>query len=116
MTTPQHATITTETGTVSGTERTDRERESALLPPTEREEFVRRLHQTVNGFVDEPRRSVEEADALFDEVFRRIGALVAERRHGLRAPWHGEGTTAETEELRNALRRYRDATERLLRL
>ncbi|GAA2387994.1 hypothetical protein GCM10010420_08940 [Streptomyces glaucosporus] len=100
----------------AGTERAGGEPESALLPPAEREEFARRLHHAVNGFVDEPRRSVEEADALFDEVFRRIGALVAEQRHGLRAPWHGEGAAAGTEDLRNVLRRYRDATERLLRL
>lgn len=90
-----------------------------LLPAAEREEFTRRMHQAVKGFVDSPRHSVEEADALFEDVTRRIGAVLAERHRELRGSWHGpdgrEGT-AETEELRNALRHYRDAAERLLRL
>ncbi|HZG05181.1 MAG TPA: hypothetical protein VE546_16695 [Streptomyces sp.] len=89
---------------------------TALLSPQEREEFGRRLHHAVNGFVDAPRRSVEEADALFEEISRRISARIAERHHGLRAPWRGEDATAETEDLRNALRRYRDSAEQLLRL
>ncbi|PJE94433.1 hypothetical protein CUT44_29835 [Streptomyces carminius] len=90
--------------------------DTRLLPPAEREEFLRRMHQAVNGFVDEPRRSVEEADALFEELSRRISALVAERHHGLRAPWRDDEAATETEDLRNALRRYRDAAERLTRL
>ncbi|MGK5500454.1 hypothetical protein [Streptomyces sp. URMC 125] len=90
-----------------------------LLPAAEREEFTRRMHQAVKGFVDSPRHSVEEADALFEDVTRRIGAVLAERHRGLRGSWHGPDgreSTAETEELRNALRHYRDAAERLLRL
>ena len=99
-----------------GADAARRTREAALLTRDEREEFARRLQHAVNGFVDEPRRSVEEADALFEEVSGRIRALLAERHHQLRAPWHGEGVTAETEDLRKALRRYRDAAEQLLRL
>ncbi|MTE18839.1 hypothetical protein F0L17_06755 [Streptomyces sp. TRM43335] len=90
-----------------------------LLSADEREEFARRMHQAVKEFVDGPRRSVEEADALFEDITRRIEAIITDRHHGLRASWHGrdgrEGA-AETEELRNVLRHYRDAAERLLRL
>ncbi|HEX5566374.1 MAG TPA: hypothetical protein VFY14_05465 [Streptomyces sp.] len=111
---PDHRTD--GTGGTDGTDASRQTGRTALLTPDEREEFTRRLHQAVNGFVDEPQRSVEEADALFEEVSGRIRTLLAEHHHRLRTPWHGEGVTAETEELRKALRRYRDAAEQLLRL
>jgi DNA-binding PucR family transcriptional regulator len=82
----------------------------------ERERFGRRLHDAVTGFVDDPRRSVTEADAVFEEVSRRITELLAERHRGLREPWQGEDAAERTEDLRKALRRYRDAADQLLRL
>ncbi|MCG3042186.1 hypothetical protein ACLIYM_07000 [Streptomyces fenghuangensis] len=89
---------------------------TGLLTPQERERFGRRLHEAVTGFVDGPRRSVEEADAVFEEISRRITELLTERHRRLREPWHGEDSAERTEDLRRALREYRDAADRLLRL
>ncbi|WP_410538735.1 hypothetical protein [Streptomyces sp. KL2] len=89
---------------------------AGLLTPEERERFGRRLHDAVTGFVDGPRRSVEEADAVFEEISRRITDLLTERRRELREPWHGEDSAERTEDLRRALREYRDAADRLMRL
>ncbi|MGY1456623.1 hypothetical protein [Streptomyces sp. SS8] len=89
---------------------------TGLLTPQERERFGRRLHDAVTGFVDGPRRSVEEADAVFEEISRRIAELLTERHRRLREPWHGEDSAERTEDLRRALREYRDAADRLLRL
>ncbi|WP_434588966.1 hypothetical protein [Streptomyces sp. A5-4] len=87
-----------------------------LLPQGEREKITLRLQQTVNTFVDGPRRSVEEADSLLEETARQLTDTLAERRRTLRTTWADEGRQAETEELRVALRTYRELTDRLLQL
>jgi hypothetical protein len=65
------------------------------------------------GFVDEPRRSVAEADALVAEVIDDITAAFAAARADLEAQW-SEGGEASTEDLRQAFRRYRSFFQRLL--
>ncbi|WP_093801046.1 hypothetical protein [Streptomyces sp. Wb2n-11] len=87
-----------------------------LLPHGERDKLALRLQQAVNAFVDGPRRSVEEADSVFEEAARCLTEAVAERRGSLRTAWAGRDREAETEELRVALRTYREVTERLLRI
>jgi hypothetical protein len=86
-----------------------------VLPTSEHDKLTQRLRYAVSGFVDAPRGSVEEADALLEEISARLVDLLAERRHTLRAAWHeGAAGTAETEELRLAMRGYRNVLERLL--
>ncbi|MFD7504708.1 hypothetical protein [Streptomyces sp. NPDC059850] len=86
-----------------------------VLPTSEHDKLNQRLRYAVSGFVDAPRGSVEEADALLEEISARLVDLLAERRHTLRAAWHeGAAGTAETEELRLAMRGYRNVLERLL--
>jgi len=86
-----------------------------VLPTSEHDKLNQRLRYAVSGFVDAPRGSVEEADALLEEISARLVDLLAERRHTLRAAWHeGAEGTAETEELRLAMRGYRNVLERLL--
>ncbi|GAA2929166.1 hypothetical protein [Streptomyces enissocaesilis] len=87
-----------------------------LLPHGERDKLGLRLQQAVNTFVDGPRRSVEEADSVFEEAARCLTDAMAERRNSLRTAWAGRDREAETEELRLALRTYREVTERLLRM
>ncbi|MGW0564119.1 hypothetical protein ACWDZ4_26815 [Streptomyces sp. NPDC003016] len=87
-----------------------------LLPHGERDKLALRLQQAVNTFVDGPRRSVEEADSVFEEAARCLTDAVAERRDSLRTAWASTDREAETEELRVALRTYREVTERLLRM
>ena len=67
------------------------------------------------GFVDEPRRAVEEADALVALVIKRLSEVFAEERGTLEQQW-GRGNEISTEDLRVALRKYRSFFERLLSL
>jgi hypothetical protein len=67
------------------------------------------------GFVDEPRRAVEEADALVDLVIKRLSEVFADERATLEHQW-GKGDEISTEDLRVALRKYRSFFERLLSL
>ena len=65
------------------------------------------------GFVDEPRRAVEEADTLVAELMKRLAEVFAEERRGLEANWE-RSDQVSTEDLRIAMRRYRSFFERLL--
>jgi len=67
------------------------------------------------GFVDEPRRAVQEADALVALVMKRLSEVFTNERTSLERQW-GEGDEISTEDLRVALRRYRSFFERLLTL
>jgi hypothetical protein len=67
------------------------------------------------GFVDEPRRAVEEADALVAQVMKRLAEVFAEERTALEGQWD-RGGQVSTEDLRVALRRYRSFFQRLLSL
>lgn len=98
-----------------------------LLGLDARDRLTARLNHAVSGFVDGPRRAVEEADDIFEEAARGLEQALARRREALRDGWREEeGGTAgstrdadsatETEELRLALRQYKQATERLLKL
>ena len=67
------------------------------------------------GFVDEPRRAVEEADALVAEVVKRLAEGFAEARQKLEAEWE-RNDQVSTEDLRQSMRRYRTFFDRLLNL
>ncbi|MGW9556188.1 hypothetical protein ACWGSK_16940 [Nocardiopsis sp. NPDC055551] len=64
------------------------------------------------GFVDDPRSSVAEADALAAEVAEAVVAALEERRTALRAAWDG-AEDVDTEVLRLALRDYRSFVRHL---
>jgi hypothetical protein len=65
------------------------------------------------SFVDRPRDSVEQADALVAELLQRLTAGFAQQRSRLEEQWEG-GDDVSTEELRVALTRYRSFFNRLL--
>jgi hypothetical protein len=67
------------------------------------------------GFVDEPRKAVQEADALVALVITRLSEVFADERTSLERQW-GKGDEISTEDLRISLRRYRSFFERLLTL
>jgi hypothetical protein len=75
--------------------------------------FRSRWEEIQTGFVDEPRQSVERADALVEELMRRLTEGFARERETLERQW-GQGEEAGTEELRVALQRYRAFFQRLL--
>ncbi|MGX1474295.1 UNVERIFIED_CONTAM: hypothetical protein RKD50_003103 [Streptomyces canus] len=96
--------------------------EARLLPHEECDKLSTRLQHAVAGFVDEPRSAVEEADHVLEEVAARFTDAVKQRRRTLRNSWQtGDGGrddkavgAGDTEQLRLALRDYRELTERLL--
>ena len=65
------------------------------------------------GFVDEPRRAVEDADGLVAQAMKRVAEVFAEERAQLERQW-SQGQDVSTEDLRVALRRYRSFFDRLL--
>ncbi|MFF8091821.1 hypothetical protein [Streptomyces sp. NPDC016675] len=95
--------------------------DGALLPHDELDKFGQRLHHAVAGFVDAPRASVEEADRVLEEIAARLADAVTHRRTTLRTSWHDTGaddraTSTDTEQLRLALRDYRELADRLMHL
>lgn len=67
------------------------------------------------GFVDEPRKAVEEADALVAQLMKRLAEVFADERHKLEQQWE-RADGVSTEDLRIAMRRYRSFFERLLNI
>jgi hypothetical protein len=65
------------------------------------------------GFVDEPRRSVQEADSLVATAMKRLAEQFAAERSTLEGQWD-RGGDVSTEDLRIALRSYRSFFGRLL--
>jgi hypothetical protein len=62
---------------------------------------------------EQTRHAVQEADALVAEVMKRLAGGFADERQRLESQWERSETVA-TEDLRQAMRRYRSFFERLL--
>jgi hypothetical protein len=76
-------------------------------------EHVRLRWQTVQvGFVDDPRGAIDDAGKLVDEVVDLVVTGVAAQRDRLGESWSADDL--DTEQLRLALRRYREFLDRLL--
>ena len=86
---------------------------SVLFPGDDIDEFRTRWRDIQAGFVDEPRRSVEQANALVGLVIQRLTDTFTNERAKLENLW-GQGKDVSTEDLRQALRRYRSFFDRLL--
>lgn len=86
---------------------------ASLLPADQSDGLTSRWQEIQTGFVDEPRRSVEAADALVADLMRRLAAGFAEERERLESQWD-RGDDVSTEDLRVALTRYRSFFDRLL--
>jgi hypothetical protein len=86
-----------------------------LFSESENGEFRSRWSHIQAGFVDEPRRTVEDADKLVASVMKRLAEGFATERSGLEVKW-GQGDNVSTEDLRVALQRYRSFFDRLLKL
>lgn len=85
----------------------------SLLPDEQSERFTARWHQIQAAFVDEPRESVTQADALVADLMQRLAASFSNERERLESQWD-RGGDVSTEELRVALTRYRSFFDRLL--
>jgi hypothetical protein len=65
------------------------------------------------GFVDEPRSAVQQADELVARAMKHIAESFANERRNLEQQWD-RGDEVNTEDLRQALRKYRTFFQRLL--
>lgn len=76
-------------------------------------ELFERWQRVQSAFVDAPRDSVHEAGAIVEDVLGRLSRTFNDERRRLDQAWDA-GEEPSTEELRIALRRYREFFERLL--
>jgi hypothetical protein len=103
----------TEKGMTEKIENRDVEAPAPLFVDAELNGYRARWGGIQTGFVDEPRKAVEQADALVAELMQRLTDGFASERHRLEERW-GRNEQASTEDLRQAMRRYRSFFERLL--
>ena len=86
---------------------------ASLFSAKELEDLRSRWNTVQTGFVDEPRRAVEQADGLVASAMKRLAEVFAEERSKLEKQWD-RGDNVSTEDLRVALQRYRSFFHRLL--
>lgn len=84
-----------------------------LFPQEDADRLRSQWSAIQTGFVDEPRRAVEQGDELVAEVVQRLSESFASERADLEQQWD-RGDQVSTEDLRVALQRYRSFFERLL--
>jgi hypothetical protein len=84
-----------------------------LLPKSEVDQFQSRWQSIQAGFVDEPRKTLEEADKFCASVTERISHLYSDERGKMEGTWR-RGDHVSTEDLRMALHRYRAFFSRLM--
>ena len=84
-----------------------------LFEAGDAERYRERWREIQAAFVDEPRRAVEDADALVAELMQRLAETFANERAQLERQWDREGDVS-TEDLRVGLQRYRSFFDRLL--
>ena len=84
-----------------------------LLPEDQTDRLAARWQEIQGSFVDQPRDSVEQADALVADLMQRLAAGFSEERERLERQWD-QGDDVSTEDLRVALTHYRSFFDRLL--
>ena len=87
--------------------------ETSLFGDTDLEGFRGQWDSVQAGFVDDPKRCVEQADHLVSAVVEQLSSGFADARSRLEQQW-SRGEDASTEDLRVALKRYREFFDRLL--
>src|SRR5579863_10394259 len=99
----------------TGDRSANRETESnaPLFAPNDTQDFRSRWEKIQIGFVDEPRKAVEQAAELVASAIKRLAEVFATERQKLEAEWDKHDNVS-TEDLRVALRRYRSFFDRLL--
>ena len=91
----------------------EEERPTPLFAPDQTDELKDRWGQIQASFVDEPRQAVEQADRLVATAIKRLAEIFADEKGGLEGQWD-RGGEVSTEDLRQALRRYRSFFGRVL--
>ncbi|TCO32841.1 hypothetical protein EV652_104447 [Kribbella steppae] len=103
------------TGATAGATTDDRSTATEpLVAEDDAVDFRTRWEVIQQGFVDDPRNSVSEADKLVDDLLKRLSMSFEQQHQGLEKQWSdGEPST---EDLRAALQKYRAFFQRLLAL
>ena len=99
--------------TMSGGRAEQADGSTQLFPSNELQDLRTRWKDIQTGFVDEPRKAVEQADGLVASAMKRLAEVFAQERSGLEQQWD-RGDNVSTEDLRVALQRYRSFFDRLL--
>lgn len=89
------------------------ERPVALLFDRDMQGFRSRWEAIQTSFVDSPRDAVQQADGLVAELMKGLAEGFAQAKGDLEQQW-SRGENVSTEDLRQALRRYRSFFDRLL--
>ena len=88
---------------------------AALFPAQAAEDFRMRWDAVQNGFVDDPKQAVRQADELVAQVMKNLAETFAAERSKIEDE-SSDASGATTENLRVALRHYRSFFQRLLSL
>ena len=86
-----------------------------LFSEPETGDFRSQWNKLQTGFMDEPRRMVEDANKLVASVMQRLAEGFANELSGLEKQWD-RGDNVPTEDLQIALQHYRSFFGRLLKL
>jgi len=86
--------------------------QTPLFPKGEVDQLQSRWDSIQAGFVDEPRKTLEEADKFVASAIERVSHLYSDERGKLEGMWR-RGDQVSTEDLRIALQRYRTFFSRL---
>ena len=84
-----------------------------LFADKESVDFRSKWDQIQIGFVDEPRKAVQDADNLVAQTMKRLAEIFSDERKKMEAQWD-RGDDVSTEDLRVSLQRYRSFFNRLL--
>jgi len=84
-----------------------------LLDPADEQGFRQRWSDVQARFVDDPQEAVRTADGLVAELMQSLAQGFSEHKGRLESEWQ-RGGNPDTEELRQALQRYRSFFNRLL--
>jgi hypothetical protein len=107
------ANVAGNSGMGTAVARAREEERVALFIANEANELRARWDSIQVGFVDEPRKAVEQADALVSATIKRLAEIFADERQRLEQQWD-RSENISTEDLRVALQRYRSFFARLL--
>jgi hypothetical protein len=107
------ASVASHSGTATAVARAREEERVALFVANESNALRARWDSIQVGFVDEPRKAVQEADALVSATIKRLAEIFADERQKLEQQWD-RSENISTEDFRVALQRYRSFFARLL--
>lgn len=87
--------------------------DSPLFTPDDAADYQAEWRALQADFVDDPREAVQRADELVAQVMQSLATTFNDHKHALEEQWQ-QGEQVQTEELRQALKRYRAFFDRLL--